>query len=870
MRKVKNRKVIRRLADKSFRSNCTRNQIAVLAIALTTLLFTTLFTIGLGAIENFQLATMRQSGGDSHGVFKNVTREQYEKLKNHPSIRESAPCMLVADEIRNSEFLKRHVEAWYYPAYHYEHCFLKILEGKAPEKADEILLDEVSMQLLGLDAKVGQEITLQMRIKETDEKIIPRTFRISGVLSANPALNTGFALVSEAYLEKYAQELIYTYDKDYSATGAIRMDVNFANSMGIQKKLDKVIADCGYSTDETAENFIASNANWAYISDGTESDPITMAALAAAMLLVFLTGYLIIYNIFQISVMKDIRYYGLLKTVGTTGRQVKMILRRQALALSVMGIPMGILVGFFIGKWIVPYVLSDTIFQGEVQVSLHPLILIGSGFFTLLTVFTSIGKPSRIAAKVSPVEAVRYTDNTETRKKQPKQKKSARGGRISRMALSNLTRNKGRTAVVVVSLSLAVILLNSVFTITNSFDMDKYLKKFVTSDFLIGNARYFGLDHYMGSTDNTIDTENLTESFIATCEAQDGFQDGGRIYGNAATALEAATYQAPDHIKRDENGIIYEIMNGHKLKYKTDNRGTYIGRSFVYGLDDFPLGNIEVWQGEDDLDAIREKLATGKYILSGVQTDDNNRVIEETVMHYPGDQITLIQPDGQKRQFEILSLIKINYYGMSNRMWTPFTYYTTSDIFLEMVSPKYLMSYAFNVEDSKEAEFAEFVKEYTTNQEPLMSYESKQTYLKEFSELAGLFILIGGVLTTVIGLIGILNFINTILTGIVSRKKEFAMMEAIGMTRKQLTRMLMLEGLYYTGITIAASFLLGSLFSLTAVRALSEGMWFMKYQFVLGPMLAIFPALLILGALIPYLVYLPQQKQTLVYCLTDN
>lgn len=84
MRKVKNRKVIGRLADRSFKASRTRNVIASLAIALTAMLFTALFTIGLGTVENFQLATMRQSGGDSHGVIKNVTMEEYGKLADHP------------------------------------------------------------------------------------------------------------------------------------------------------------------------------------------------------------------------------------------------------------------------------------------------------------------------------------------------------------------------------------------------------------------------------------------------------------------------------------------------------------------------------------------------------------------------------------------------------------------------------------------------------------------------------------------------------------------------------------------------------------------------------------------------------------------
>ena len=431
MHKVKNRKVIRRLADKSFQNSRTRNIIAVLAIALTTTLFTTLFTIGMGAIESFQLSTMRQSGGDSHGVIKNLTRKQYNKLKEHPLIKESAPCILTADYVRNPEFLKRHLESWYIPAYHYEHCFIQILKGKAPELANEILLDETSMDLLGLKAEPGQKVTFQFQLKQSSPDIIKRTFTVSGVIHSDPALNVGFAIVSDAYLKEYTHELVYTYDQDYSSTGAIRMDVNFSNSFGIQKKLNKVIEDCGYSTEEEQEYFIASNANWAYISDGAESDSVTMTALAAGLLLIFLTGYLIIYNVFQISVIKDIRYYGLLKTVGTTGRQLKMILRRQALLLSVLGIPLGILAGFFIGKQIVPLVIAITIFQESAPVTFHPVILAGAAAFTLLTVLISIGKPSRMAAKVSPVEAVRYTDNTKSCVKKASLTKRTTGDRKS-------------------------------------------------------------------------------------------------------------------------------------------------------------------------------------------------------------------------------------------------------------------------------------------------------------------------------------------------------------------------------------------------------------------------------------------------------
>ena len=174
------------------------------------------------------------------------------------------------------------------------------------------------------------------------------------------------------------------------------------------------------------------------------------------------------------------------------------------------------------------------------------------------------------------------------------------------------------------------------------------------------------------------------------------------------------------------------------------------------------------------------------------------------------------------------------------------------------------MSFLFDVEDGKEADVNEFIEDYTNTTEPMMHYESRDRYEAEFAGMTGMFQLIGGVLTAVIGLIGILNFINSTLTSIVTRRREFAMMEAIGMTKRQLIRMLILEGTYYALLTIAASAVFGSLLSVTLVRMIADGMWFMEYHFIIWPMLSVFPLLLILGILVPYMAYLPQKKESVV------
>ena len=103
MYRVNNQRAVRRLADRSFRASRSRNIIAVLAIALTALLFTALFTVGSGLIENIQRQTMRQAGGDGMAVLKYVTDGQYEQVKDHPLIKEISYNRILSSSVDNEE-----------------------------------------------------------------------------------------------------------------------------------------------------------------------------------------------------------------------------------------------------------------------------------------------------------------------------------------------------------------------------------------------------------------------------------------------------------------------------------------------------------------------------------------------------------------------------------------------------------------------------------------------------------------------------------------------------------------------------------------------------------------------------------------------
>lgn len=169
------------------------------------------------------------------------------------------------------------------------------------------------------------------------------------------------------------------------------------------------------------------------------SDLGTIIGTIALAILIILTGYLIINIIFQISVSGDIRFYGLLKTMGTTKKQIRRMIRRQALLLSAIGIPIGILLGYICGILLAPWI--NLSINNDIKMAYHAFhlwIFAVAAAFSLVTVLLSCAKPSRIAAKTSPIEAVRYT---ETSSLKGQRKRSRKNTNAFWMALANPGRN---------------------------------------------------------------------------------------------------------------------------------------------------------------------------------------------------------------------------------------------------------------------------------------------------------------------------------------------------------------------------------------------------------------------------------------------
>lgn len=486
---VKNRKCISRLSRRALRASKKRNVIAVIAIILTTLLFTSLFTVALSMNSSYQSYTFRQIGGYNHGAFKEVSEEQIAAISAHPKIKAVGERVNIGF-MSEGVFAKLPAELSFMDDNCTQWSYCTPTTGRNPQSGNEISMDTAALKLLGVEPQLGAEVTLTYTVGDKVQSADERTdsFTLVGFWDFDDISPVHFVNISRDYAKQVEADAVA------GGLAPFRTDLNvmLASSMDISGTMQRVERDLGYVSERGAGEgeLVRIGVNWGYTSAqlGEKIDPQTVLAIVAFVLLVIFTGYLIIYNIFQISVTGDIRFYGLLKTIGVTPRQLRRLIRQQALGLCLVGIPVGLALGYAVGAVITPLVMAQLDIGAKyTDISASPLIFLVSALFALFTVLLSCARPGKIAAKVSPVEATKYTEVTKSSKK----RRATRGAKVHQMAYANLGRNKSKTVLVIVSLALSVVLLNVLVLFVGGFDMEKFLSQQSSADFVVSTPDYF-------------------------------------------------------------------------------------------------------------------------------------------------------------------------------------------------------------------------------------------------------------------------------------------------------------------------------------------------------------------------------------------
>ena len=877
--KVSNRGCIRRLSLRSLLASRTRNIVAVLAIALTAVLFTSLFTIALSINEGIQQNNFRQAGGWSHGTFKYLTEEQCEELKDDPLIAQWGLRRFVGMP-RSAPFNKSHVEIGYSDANQAHWSYCDPVEGRLPQEGtNEAATDTHVLELLGVEPELGAQFTVTFLV---DGHETTQTFTLCGWWEYDKAVVANHILIPESRVDAILTEVGVTLPGSDNMTGSWNLDVMLKHgARSIASDLEEILVNHGYQSETLGENDISTGVNWGYTGAqlSNKLDPAVAAIIVGVLVLILLTGYLIIYNVFQISVAGDIRFYGLLKTIGTTPRQLRRIIRTQALLLSLIGIPIGLLLGWLLGGVLTP-VITARLNEVTTVVSVSPLLFVGAAIFALVTVLISCRRPGRLAGKVSPVEAVRYTEGKALKRNG---KRSGKGVSLLSMAWANLGRSRGKTFITVLSLTLAVVLLTLTVTFAGGFDMDKYVSNFTASDFILADAGQFQTGGHAFN-----DEMEVPEEVIDAVEAQGGITGCGRIYGKTAPALEFVTEEYYRSMWGRWN--TQEQMDSMVAFKERTEDGLLDNQVQLYGMEPFALDHLKVLEG--DLSKLNDP--DGSYIAAVYSDDDYGSPEMDSHWARLGDTVTIRYvekfeyydpatgevygplenvPEGAAYAERAIKYRDVDYtvaalvtvpFALSYRYYGADEFVMGADTFVRETGTDSVMYYAFDTTEEANAAMESFLADYTENGNPQFDYESKATYAGEFESTRSMFLLLGGALSFIVGLVGVLNFFNAIFTGITARRRELAVLQSIGMTARQLRTMLALEGLLYT---LGAALLALALILVTAPfvgPALNGLIWFFTYHFTIWPIAVVLPLFGALGILIPVLSSRAAQRYSVV------
>ena len=467
MLKNPNQKVIKRMAWNALKVNRRKTITLLLAVLLSSFLVFTIFTVGDSYFRLQKIQNIRMSGAEFDAIMYGVTDEQRQMCENNPDIVLTGTvgvCGWV--EKTNQDSTPDVGLIWADDGYWTQMMepVREKLEGRYPTALDEIMVTQSALKECGYeDLDVGDTLAMSYG---TNEGIFTGTFRICGIWD-------GYGPKKQFYVSKefYDQS---GWKLSQAASGRYFMDFK-------QKIMTK--------TEQNA--FIESmnlgkQQNLFFMEDLGASVQI-LAGLIGLIAVTCLCAYLLIYNIMYLSVAGKVRYYGLLQTVGMTEKQIKRMMKEQMLLIGSAGTVLGCLSGGVVSFFLIPVVVKSlgikSGYVGADMVRFHPAVLLATILLVGVTIFLASQKPTKMAADISPIEALGYRPTHKT----VKERKAGNGKVIARLSMEQFTKDKKRTAVVLLSLAASLSVYLCIVTMLDSQAARTIVSNYMDTDMVIQN-----------------------------------------------------------------------------------------------------------------------------------------------------------------------------------------------------------------------------------------------------------------------------------------------------------------------------------------------------------------------------------------------
>lgn len=757
-------KMTTRVAYCNMRHYKSKNILIGIAIILTTLLLFVIPSIGKDMVEvNF--AVINKIYPTWHALYRNVDESTVMKLEAHHDVktyglRSDAGYMNLEDATVSMMYMDRTGMELYK---------VKLKEGQLPQKENDIVVSKGILEALGQNGKIGDTITVPYQILKDDglDYTKEKDFRICGFLADNESSKEQkqyTSLVSEAFLKaeipveqvKYRFLLQVNGQKGNTTADYTETIQNIARQFGISED------DMNINKEYLAANYV---------------DPATIPVIVGIMLIVVLAGIITIYSVYYVSMNQRVREFGKLKAIGATKRQLRQIVLREGMGVALFAIPIGLLIGTVAVKVVLLQFVEHAkdsnvliteaykvVAKGEVQLYYWWIYLLAIAV-TLCTVYLSLMKPMRMAAKVSEIEAMRYQGGS-------KRQKSSRKGyqflNIGRLTKRNLAENKKKSTITIVSMAVTGIFVMMVATVLSCANPMESAKSSIVGQYEISPIVESGNKEHPEYEWAEVQKNNpLNEGLKQQIEELDGVE---RV--DVFTALK---------------------VSGGPFEEK-------IGTEFINGVP------------EEYAEELKKGITEGNVTYEELKSGDKV-ILDRALLHwYPdikvGDKLKLNIHDGDNTFQKEIEVAAIGEYGtgltnyncliMAKEGAEKLTINNSSSYFQVIADKDYdealEASLQAIVDGSGRLQMRTWKNEYDT-WENAMQMTRGACYA---------FIII-------LAAISIMNLINTMINSVHVRKKELGMMQAIGMSDRQLMKMLQLEGIFYTVGTLIISIGVGSL-----------------------------------------------------------
>lgn len=794
---------ISNLAKENLKFNKSRNMLVGITMILATCLLVSIGIISFSIKQSIQNSIIEQTGS-FHGSFAKVSSKQLEVLKSNRNVQNVGEMISIGEADLGKG--KLNLSLLYADASAADMLDMKLAEGKLPESKDEIAMEKWMIESLGFQPKIGESIHLKVAgsHSENDQEdgVHEKTFKISGILRNNNSNMN--AKMSHAIVSK---ELATEIPRDFSAL------VRVKGRSGIEGTLHEVAEEVQAKDGDVS-------INEQYVKTLAVS-PEDLAPVVLVALVVIFAAVVVISNIFNISVAARIKQFGLLASIGATPKQIKSLVFKEGIKISLISIPIGVAVGY-----VVSYAVSRTmVLTGNVLEFKSTLsIVLASIAISLITVVFSLGKPCRTASRISPVEATRYSGAKFNSKK--KERKGSKNINLRQLAYLNLWRNKKRTLLTMLSLTMGGVLFIVFSTILCSMNMENAIDMYIRGDF---ELRAEGL-----MSDMKLDP--LSNEIVDQIKNFDGVERVDCIMSRMAFIPNSVNLKVPD---------------GTDKPLESLNCG-------FYGYNEKMLGEL------------------GKYLAKGVISVDSMKNNDEILMVVPkdsryfkdaykvGDRISVtFKNDGEsiQREFVVAGIVEDDLADASRGMGpTMITHESTYARSLNDSRASMVRVYAGKNSVDGVSKRLRSIASDNSN----ITMNTRQEKREELSKDMKGIRTASMSLVCIIGLIGMLNLINTMITSILSRKKEIGMLQAIGLSNKQLVKMLQMEGMHYSGISAALSVVLGSTLGYFFFIQFNKVASYSVYEYPLIPVLSLVAAFIALQALITFLVTNNLKKESMI------